>query len=114
MDESSTGRKSMSGADRGLCPVLKERQTMGIGGGVLPYLHMIFPVLPARFARRFAGNNGYYLGWKVNVTVRGGIHHQPLSSAAASCPLRLYELPHKVRALTTRTPLRCSKLLRTR
>lgn len=27
---------------------------MGIGGGVLPYLHMIFPVLPARLLRDFA------------------------------------------------------------
>lgn len=27
---------------------------MGIGGGVLPYLHMIFPVLPACLLRDFA------------------------------------------------------------
>lgn len=26
---------------------------MGIGGGVLPYLHMIFPVLPAHLLRDF-------------------------------------------------------------
>lgn len=31
----------------------RSEQTMGIGGGVLPYLHMIFPDLPARLLRDF-------------------------------------------------------------
>lgn len=73
MDKLSRGRKSMTraeqGGQEGVSPVaFKERSTMGIGGRVLPYLHMIFPVLPVHLLCDSAKNNGHYLGWKVNVT----------------------------------------------
>lgn len=39
-------------AQTGVSPlVLKELETMGIGAGVLPYLHTIFPVFPAHLLR---------------------------------------------------------------
>lgn len=75
---------------------------MGIGGGVLPYLHMIFPVLPAHLLCDFVKQ------WTLS-GMEGQCHmcealsiiicsHQP-----KPCPLRLYELPNKLRSLTTRT-----------
>lgn len=58
MDKSSRGRKSMTrveqGGQEGVSSVaFKEHNTMGIGGRVLPYLHMILSCPSCTFALRF-------------------------------------------------------------
>lgn len=102
MDKSRKGRKSMTGRT-GVSP----RFSRSAGrwesvAEVLPYLHMIFPVLPAHLLCDSVKTMGIIWDWRsmsqceaLSIII---CSHQP-----KPCPLRLYELPNKLRSLITRT-----------
>lgn len=102
MDKSRKGRKSMTGRT-GVSP----RFSRSAGrwesvAEVLPYLHMIFPVLPAHLLCDLVKTMGIIWDWRsmsqceaLSIII---CSHQP-----KPCPLQLYELPNKLRSLITRT-----------
>ena len=82
MDKSRRGRKSMTGRT-GVSPRFSrsERRWESVAGSWLIYTRFFLSFL--HICSAISSNNRHYLGWKVNVTVRGVIHHHLLSSAKA-------------------------------
>ena len=100
MDKSRRGRKSMAGQSEGLSLRLsRSGRTVGISGGVLAYLHMIFPVLPAHLLRDFV-KQWVLSGMEGQCQMGDGqceacIHHHLISSLGSRRAPGLYELPNK-------------------
>lgn len=82
MDKSRRGRKSMTGRT-GVSPRFSRsaRRWESVAGSCLIYTWFFLSFL--HICSAISWNNGHYLGWKVNVTVWGVIHHHLLSSAKA-------------------------------
>lgn len=82
MDKSRRGRKSMTGRT-GVSPRFSRsaRRWESVAGSCLIYTWFFLSFL--HICSAISWNNGHYLGWKVNVTMWGVIHHHLLSSAKA-------------------------------
>lgn len=82
MDKPGKGRKSMTGRT-GVSARFSgsARRWESVAGSCLIYTWFFLSFL--HICSAISSNNGHYLGWKVNVTVRGVIHHHLLSSAKA-------------------------------